>query len=417
LRKNSPSPLPFILIAIYRFVCLVLTGVFYIILPAAGNDHGKGRAGVFLMYLATSTVLFTVLRRHRIYFLVLVMVDYFSILMYQYADQRFAFLEFLWMPSIMCAVSMVIQNPAAFLFPLILGIPGCVFFSDGYFSGSTLSLGGIACPYRIAAFFFYVPVTLLSVMAGWINLWARKAKENEMRLDKINFQLNKITKDITRKLFGLQNDMALEERKKISKEIHDAAGYIFTNLIMMLQAASAVLGRDTRKAEAIIINARDYAEKGINEIRHILRNIRGHSHGFLSLQNTLFDLADSFRMATNITLVIEYGNWPRTFSKTINSFLVSFTQECLTNALRHGQATSIGIMCWMRGPRIFMRVTDNGRGALMPIKKGIGISAMEEFVVSYDGGINIRSDEGGFTITAELLAEKKPSLPATVSLP
>ncbi|MDR2403635.1 MAG: hypothetical protein LBD78_06350, partial [Spirochaetaceae bacterium] len=166
--------------------------------------------------------------------------------------------------------------------------------------------------------------------------------------------------------------------------------------------------KDAKKAERIIVDARDYAERGINEIRHILRNIRGHSQGFLSLQNTLFDLSDSFRKATNIMLIIEYGNWPRTFSKTIDSFFISFTQECLTNALKHGQATVIIIMCWLRGSRIFMRVTDNGQGALMPIKKGIGISAMEEFVTLYDGSIVIQSDAGGFRITAELLADKKP---------
>jgi signal transduction histidine kinase len=270
-------------------------------------------------------------------------------------------------------------------------------------------LGSVVYPYHSASFFFYVPVTLFAAAAGWINLWAKKVNENGVRLEQLNLQLNKIIKDLTHKIFTLQNDLALGERRKISKEIHDAAGYIFTNLIMMLQAASAILDRDAKKAKRKIIDARDYAEGGINEIRHILRDIRGHSRGFLSLQNTLFDLSDSFRKATNIMLIIEYGNWPRTFSKTINSFFISFMQECLTNALKHGQAMTISIMCWMRGNRIFMRVTDNGRGALLPIKKGIGISAMEEFVTLYDGSIIIQSDEGGFRITAELLADKKSS--------
>jgi hypothetical protein len=124
-------PLPFGLIVIYRFICLFLTGVFYIILPAVENDQDKIRAGLFLMYLAASTVLFMALRRNRIYFLVLAMADYFAILMYPYVDHRFAFLEFLWMPGIISAISMVTQNPVAFLFPIILGIPGCIFFSYG----------------------------------------------------------------------------------------------------------------------------------------------------------------------------------------------------------------------------------------------------------------------------------------------
>jgi signal transduction histidine kinase len=333
-------------------------------------------------------------------------MDYFSILMFRYADHRCDFLEYLWMPGIIVTVSLLIPGPLALFLPAVIGIPGCIFLSYGYFIDGGISLGGTVYPYSCAALFFYVPITLLSITAGYINSRSEKIKKTKECLEQLNFQLNKINKDVTRKMFRLQNDTTMEERKRISKAIHDTAGYMFTNLIMMLQAASAVLGKDAKEADRIIKDARDYAERGINEIRHILRGIREHKRVFLSLQNTLFDLSDSFRKATNITLTIEYGNWPPTFSKTIDSFFVSFTQECLTNALKHGQATAVTIMCWTRGPRIFMRLSDNGRGAVMPIKKGIGISAMEEFVTLYDGGITIQSDAEGFRITAELNSTK-----------
>jgi signal transduction histidine kinase len=162
-----------------------------------------------------------------------------------------------------------------------------------------------------------------------------------------------------------------------------------------------VLYKDIKKAEQLISDARDYADRGINEIRHILRNIREYTHAFLSLQNELFDIGESFRKATNVSLTIEYGNWPKTFSKTIDSFFMSFMQECLTNALKHGQATVITIMCWTNDSQITMSVTDNGKGALLPLKKGIGISAMEDFAGQYNGSVTIHSEEG-FKITAML---------------
>jgi signal transduction histidine kinase len=370
-----------------------------------GMGPEKDRLRWFLIYLTAGTILCLPLYRRRFYLIILMLVDYFAILMLGYVDKRYAFVEYLWMPGIIAAISLVMPNPLALLLPAILGIPGCIFFSHRYFSGAGVSLGeGIVYPYPTAAFFFYVPVTLLSVAAGCLHLRAGKIKKEKEQLELLNLQLLKINKDVTRKMFRLQNDTTLEERRRISKEIHDTAGYMFANLIMMLQAASAVLGKDVKEAERIIKEARDYAERGINEIRYILRNIRESHQVFLSMQNTLFDISESFRKATDITLTIEYGNWPRTFSKPINSFFTSFIQECLTNALKHGHATAITIMCWTIGARIFMRIADNGRGAVMPIKKGIGISAMEEFAILYDGNISIQSSETGFMITAELNA-------------
>jgi signal transduction histidine kinase len=312
------------------------------------------------------------------------------------------FLEHLWLPGILLAIALSAPFPLSILLSLVMGIPGGLFLNYASFTGVVISISGQNYLYADIAPFFYVPVTLLTVMTGIINFYCGKIRDKSDRLELLVSQINKMNKDITGKIFRIQNDTTLEERKRISKEIHDTSGYVFINLIMILQAASAVLYKDLKKTEQLIDDAIDYADKGINEIRHKLRGIREYTHAFLSLQNELFDIGESFRKTTGVTLTIEYGNWPKTFSKTTDSFFLSFMQECLTNALKHGQASAITIMCWMTDSYIVMSITDNGKGAVMPIKKGIGISAMEDFVSSYNGSINIRSDEGGFRITAVL---------------
>jgi signal transduction histidine kinase len=239
-------------------------------------------------------------------------------------------------------------------------------------------------------------------MIGRLSAYTSELRGRTRSLERFNLQLDTINRDITGKMFRLQNDTTLEERKRISKEIHDTAGYVFINLIMMLQAASAVLRKDTEKAEGLINDARDYAERGINEIRHILQNIREYSPAALSLQNELFDIGKSFRNATGTVLNIDYGNWPGTFSKKLDSFFMSFMEEALTNALKHGHATEISVMCWNNSSHITMSVSDNGKGMSAPVKKGIGISAMEEFAVRQKGSIIIQGSDRGFKITAAI---------------
>jgi signal transduction histidine kinase len=217
---------------------------------------------------------------------------------------------------------------------------------------------------------FYLSITFLSVVLCQFFISSRKREEYTRSLETLNDQLNKINHSVSQKIFHLENDFTVEERKRISKEIHDTAGYVFINLIMMLQAASAVFHKDIKKAEAIINDARDYAERGINEIRHILRNIRDYSPVQLSLQNELYSLGTAFNKATEVEININYGNWPKTFSKNIDSFFISFMQEALTNSLKHGHATAVSITCWKNNDFYTMSIADNGKGAILPVKKG-----------------------------------------------
>jgi signal transduction histidine kinase len=356
----------------------------------------------FLLWLSIGTLLFFLLRKKTVFLMMFVAIEYFAVLLYQYFEPHPVLLEFLWIPGMIISAALTTPFPWNIPIVLFMAVPGPMLLSYGSYTGTLVFIGANAYPYRLASLFIYIPVTLLSLMISGISMYTRRLRERAERLELVNLQLNKLNRDISVKIFRLKNDSTMEERKRISKEVHDTAGYVFINLIMMLQAASAVLDRDIEKAAQLIRDARDYADRGINEIRHILRNMRDYTHVSLSLQNELFDIGESFRKATTVSLTIEYGNWPRSFSKNVDSFFMSFMQECLTNALKHGHATVITIMCWRSGSEITMSVTDNGRGAVIPIKKGIGISAMEDFINQHKGSITIHSDEGGFRIRAAL---------------
>ena len=150
---------------------------------------------------------------------------------------------------------------------------------------------------------------------------------------------------------------------------------------------------------------RDYAERGINEIRHILQNIRSYAPTRISLQNEIHKLGSAFSRATEVKIDFNYGNWPKTISENIDSLYLSFIQESLTNALKHGHATSISISCLINNNSYFMSVTDNGRGATLPIKKGIGITALEDVVSLYSGSVILKSDRAGFSIQVSIPRE------------
>jgi signal transduction histidine kinase len=405
-RRDGIQLLMLTLAFVYRLLCLVITATL-VFISAAGRDPVMYHYSfVFLLFFTLGTLLYLLFFHNLPALFALIMLDYFAVLLYQYYAPHFIFLEALWLPGILTTVALIVPAPFSAPFTFLLGVPCCLLLSYGFCYNIVISIGNHDYPYYIASLFYYVPITVLSIAVGCMNSYTKKLRERTSSLENINLKLEKINRQVADRMFSLQNDTTLEERKRISKEIHDTAGYVFINLIMMLQATSAILYKDIGKAEKLINDARDYADRGINEIRHILRNIRDYMPVQISLQNELFDIGESFRKATDVALTIEFGNWPVSFSKELDSFFKSFMQEALTNALKHGHASAITIMCWDNASRVSMRVSDNGGGMNSPIKKGIGISAMEEFLNRHNGTLVIQSDKGVFKITASIVTEE-----------
>jgi signal transduction histidine kinase len=362
----------------------------------------NGRPPLVFVWLSLSSALYFFLLLYPGSLLILLLGDYFAVLLYSYFEHGFLIAELIWIPGIILALTLALPGPAArALFPG-LGIAGAVGFSWGYTSGIRIPVAGASLPFYAAALIVYVPAGLLAAIVSFISLEMEKIKKQNDGLRTISAHLNELNRDISERMFRLQNDTAIEARKRLSKEIHDSTGYVFINLIMMLQAASAVFRRDTGKAQELIDKTRDYAERGINEIRHRLRDIRSYTTSRVSLQNEFFNLAESFHKATEVEITIDYGEWPASLSKEADSFFISFLQETLTNALKHGHATFVSVVCWKSASHIGMSVTDNGTGAETPIKFGIGISAMDDLIGQMRGNIYIRSNEPGFRISASI---------------
>jgi signal transduction histidine kinase len=255
---------------------------------------------------------------------------------------------------------------------------------------------------------FCIPVTLLSVVIGFLVFYLSDNAEHIIAIERLNIQLKKINRDIMNKMFSLRNNAMEEERMRISKEVHDTTGYIFVNIIMMLQAVQAILYKDQKRAETLITDTRDYTEKGINEIRYALREIRNYKPDYLSIQNALFDISASFIKATGVAVDINYGDWPDTFGKDLDSFFMAFMQETLTNAIRHGNAANVTVQCRMDNDKIVMGVHDDGSGCRFPLQKGIGISSIEAYVHKKNGSLGIYGEEG-FKITVSVPWDKDKS--------
>ena len=197
----------------------------------------------------------------------------------------------------------------------------------------------------------------------------------------------------------------IQERNRITRELHDALGYLHTNMMMLAEAAL----RDTRQEDLEIrerlVAVRDQARTALTETRSALRDLRNtkdpEDGGFWSI----YRLVRTFEKATGIAVTFETGvtSWSEStqWPSITNEVLYRIVQEAMINSFRHGRATKVEVHIERRGSTAVLSIRDNGRGSTV-VKHGIGLSGMRERVAELGGEIEFSSSLGGFWILAQL---------------
>jgi signal transduction histidine kinase len=359
------------------------------------------------LFLASGILIFTFNKDFILLFLNLLAGEYVLVLLFQYFDPHFIIFEILWFPLLLLEGAVLFPQPWNYLLAFFMGLPGYWLLSYTCRAQVLFSIGGRAYPFYSFFLLYCVPVTAMAVFLGAASRYLAKASARTVSLERVNREINAINRNILNRVFSLENNTAAEERRRISTDLHDTAGYVFANLIMMLQAAGATFRKNPEKAESLITEARDHAVRGMNEIRHILRKTRSYSPVYTSLQNELFNICGPFSKATGVTVELNYGGWPKTLGRELDSFFISLLQESLTNALKHGGASSISVQCALDGATASMSIADNGSGCVLPLKKGIGIASIEEYLTLHGGDMAIRANSG-FRITVSVPLQRVP---------
>jgi signal transduction histidine kinase len=203
------------------------------------------------------------------------------------------------------------------------------------------------------------------------------------------------------------NESSDRERNRISREIHDISGYIFTNLIALLNAACSIPSSDQEKLSEILITARKQAREGLNETRTALRKTRETPIPEEEGVRAIHKIVQIFQQVTGVRVQVNWGNIPHSFSRELNFVIYRTIQEALTNAYRHGMATAITIHFLVERQELRLSVVDNGKGA-EEVVKGIGLTGMQERIGNLDGRIRVsNAPGGGFSLNITVPLDRK----------
>ena len=207
----------------------------------------------------------------------------------------------------------------------------------------------------------------------------------------------------------LAESARINERTRISRELHDLLGHHLTALSLNLEVAGHLVDG---KAQEHVNQAHTLAKLLLSDVREAVSRLRDEDA--IDMSATLLPLADHVA-GLQITMAM-----PRPFrldDPERAHVLLRCTQEIITNAVRHAQAQALRLRYWQEGRVVRLQARDDGRGAEAP-NAGNGLRGMRERVAAYGGRVDIRTAPGeGFALDIVLPLEDGVVAPMAPSRP
>lgn len=199
-----------------------------------------------------------------------------------------------------------------------------------------------------------------------------------------------------------------EERRRVSREIHDGPAQTFSNILLKIDLCEKLMSIDPERAKQETALLKQIVRNSTKEIRKIIYNLRPMAIDDLGLEPTLKRYIEDFEADTGLHIDFWAGN-ELALDDTIQKLaLFRVVQEALHNVHKHANATECNVTLQQDQHQVVLTVKDNGKGfdvQSVRIKKdsGFGIMNMKERIELLNGNLRITSSEKeGTTLTAVL---------------
>lgn len=189
-----------------------------------------------------------------------------------------------------------------------------------------------------------------------------------------------------------------EERKRISRELHDGTAQVLTAQLLRLKTIEAT-GRTLDSA--VLADLIEMTAVVLEEVRHMAHELRPPSLDDLGLYASLESLADQCGDRFGLPVRFHAERGKRRLSPNIELAIYRIVHGALTNVIEHAGATYATVSMQINEDTVDVCIADNGRGfdPAAPNRRtgrGLGIFGMQERASLVGGKLIISSapDQG-----------------------
>lgn len=208
------------------------------------------------------------------------------------------------------------------------------------------------------------------------------------------------SRELSAKLLAVQE----EERKSISRELHDEVAQNLSALQLGMQALFRRLPEGVRGSiEPEALELGRLAEETLKSTRNLSLILRPSMLDDLGLVPALRWLAREWKRRSNVAIEVEASQELDGLSEATRLCVFRVAQEAVNNAILHGEAKHVKIRANQGEQGLLVSIQDDGRSFDTEKDKGMGILGMTERVEKLGGKLSIASKPGvGTVVMAEL---------------
>ena len=233
----------------------------------------------------------------------------------------------------------------------------------------------------------------------------RQSERNTSRLLEQSRRLQTQLRLLSRRVLSAQE----EERKRISRELHDVIAQMLTGINVRLATLKIEAASNTKGLTKSISQTQRLVEKSVNIVHRFACELRPAVLDDLGLIPALHSFMKSFTEETGIRVSLAAFAGVEKLSNAKRTVLYRVAHEALTNVARHAQASRVEASIRRLPKAVCMQIKDNGKGFEMQRVlfvsrcKQLGLLGIRERVEMVGGKFTVESVPGkGTSLRAQI---------------
>jgi PAS domain S-box-containing protein len=224
-------------------------------------------------------------------------------------------------------------------------------------------------------------------------------------------------REMSRQILSAQD----EERKRISRELHDIVAQTLTGINVQLATLKTEATHAVVNPEGLtqhIAQAQQLVEASVDLVHQFARELRPAVLDDLGLIPALHSLLKRFMKETGVRASLTAFAGVKRLGEAQRTALYRVAQEALKNVARHAQASRVEVSLRKVARAVLLEIHDDGKSfdvkrMLHPQRNTrLGLLGMRERVEMVGGRFTVQSAPGrGATVQAQVPFDPRPRLP------
>lgn len=210
-------------------------------------------------------------------------------------------------------------------------------------------------------------------------------------------------------------DLQDQERRRISRELHDELGQTLTVLKLRLRLLQGKLAGEQDELLQEFETSLQLVNNMMEDVRRLSRNLSPTILEELGLKAAIHWLISNFGRRSGVELTCEIDVLNAVLSDRACLSIYRMLQQALTNIEKHARASQVTVSFKHIGDHVILSVEDNGGGFIVENylsrevgERGLGLAIMDERARMLGGSFEISSrEEGGTRLVFRIPVEKE----------